>query len=170
MKTENQALLKVVETITAKVNPKVRKQFDRIVLAGMKLMYADQMEGYLREQIASGPPAQAAGQGAAKLLGVLQTKFNGTAPIEAMGPAGVVLVCEALDVLEKLGKAEVTPELVAEAMKEYSAAYLQMLGITREKLEGMMGAAKQQDAPAAQAEQPAPSPQPGGLPLIGAQP
>lgn len=162
MKTENQALQQVVQAMTAKVKPQMRKPFDRIVLAGMKLMYSDQMEKMLRQQIDSGPPAQAAGQGAAKLLGLLMSKANGTAPYQALVPAGIVLLCEALDFMEKAGKVEVTPELVAEATQEFSSALLQMLGVTKDKLAQMMAGAKpqeQQQAP--QPEQPGQQAQPG---------
>jgi hypothetical protein len=171
----NPLLVQVEQAITAKVAPDMRKAFNKIVVAGMKLMYAPKTEKMLRQQMNSGPPPQAAGQGAAKVVGLLLTKSKGTAPFKAMIPAGVMLTCEALDFLERAGKAELTPDLVSEAVQEFGSAVLQVIGVTPEKLEQMMarapGGQKPQGQPAApQTEQPAAPPaaqQPAGA-LIGA--
>lgn len=173
MTTENPELQKVIQAQTAAVKPAMRKAFDKIVLAGMKLMYSPQMEEHFITQATSGPPAQAAGQGAAKLVGLMLSKSKGTAPFAAMVPAGIVLLCECLDAMEKAGKAQVTPDLVAEAVKEFGSALLQMLGVTPQKLDQIMAGAPKQEQPSQQdaaAQQPAQQPpaQPNPRALIGA--
>lgn len=168
----NPLLVQVEQAITAKVAPDMRKAFNRLVIAGMKLMYAPQTEKMLRQQMNSGPPPVAAGQGAAKVVGLMLAKSKGTAPFKAMIPAGVMLTCEALDFLERAGKAELTPELVSEAAQEFGSAVLQMIDITPDKLEQMM--ARVPDAQKPPQQQPAQPPQgqplaaPGPQPLIGA--
>jgi hypothetical protein len=171
---KNPLLVQVEQAITAKVAPDMKKAFNKIVVAGMKLMYAPQTEKMLRKQMDSGPPPIAAGQGAAKVVGLMLAKSKGTAPFKAMIPAGVMLTMEALDFLEKAGKAELTPELVAEAVQEFGSAVLQVIGVTPDKLEQMMSrvpdAQKQQAQEQQPPQEPAPQqPQPAGpQPLIGA--
>lgn len=179
--SKNPLLVQIEQAITAKVAPEMRNAFNKIVLAGMKLMYAPQTEKMLRQQINSGEPPQAAGQGAAKVVGLLLAKSKGTAPFKAMIPAGIMLTCEALDFMEKAGKAQLTPELVSQAVQEFGSAVLQVIGVTPDKLDQVMSqvpdAKKPQGQPAApqaeqapaqpaqQAQQPPPA---GAQPLIGA--
>jgi hypothetical protein len=176
-KAKNPLLEQVIQAITAKVAPDQQKAFNRIVVAGMKLMYADKTEAMLRKQMDSAEPPIAAGQGAAKLVGLLLAKSKGTAPFKAMIPAGVVLTCEALDFMEKAGKAQLTPDLVSEAVQEFGSAVLQVIGVTPEKLDQMMARIPDaqkpqepaQEQPPEQPQQPPQQPQPAGpQPLIGA--
>jgi len=172
---KNPLLEQVIQAVSAKVAPDQKKAFDRIILAGMRLMYADETEAMLKKQIASAEPPIAAGQGAAKLVGLMLAKSKGTAPMKAMMPGGVVLTCEALDFMEKAGKVQLTPDIVSEAVQEFGSAVLQVIGVTPEKLEQMMARipdAQKPQQPEPEPEQAAPPAQPAqppaGQPLIGA--
>lgn len=174
MKTENKALNDVVQAITAKVPPDMRDAFDRLVLAGTRLMYADETEGMLRKQMDDGTPPQAAGRGAAKLLGILMTKLKGTPPKKVMPYVGIVLTCEALDFMEKAGRVKVTPEIVAQAVKEFGPTFLQLLGVSSAKLQQLMGDSAQAQpgaqpgAPQGAQPQPAAAAPPRAGAIIGA--
>ena len=149
-KTNNPALQKTEQAAEAKVEPKYRNAFERIVAAGMKVMYSEQSNSLLTDQLSKpGEPATNVGDGVGKLMGILWSEGKGTLPMQAMMPAAVVLVCEALDFMEKAGKVQVTPDMIADATKECMSVVLQGFGVTPEKLQQMQAQNGAQPQPAA---------------------
>lgn len=147
-KTTNPLLQKTEQQTEAKVLPKFKGAFDRIISAGLKVMYSpethDMMVSQLGEQ---NPPEINVGEGVAKLMGILWHEGKGTLPMQAFIPASLILLCEGMDFAEKAGKIQVTPDTLAAATKELMSSLMQILGITPEKIQ----AAKAQAQPAQQA-------------------
>jgi hypothetical protein len=135
-------ILKQAEAaISAKVPPPLQSAYQRIVLAGQKMLYSPQMHDRVVKQLQSVPnPAQAAGEGVAKLMALLIAQSKGTMmsaqAMPAVSLAAATLVCEALDFMEKMGIAQVTPQLLSDATQFMGTALLQVMGITPEKLAG----------------------------------
>jgi hypothetical protein len=160
----NPLLVKTEEAIRAKLKPDQVKHFEKIVVAGLRVMDSEQTHQLIASQLkAQGDPAEIAGAAVAKLLGILINQSKGTMPMQAGIPAATVLLLEALDRMEALGKIEVSNETLEAAMHSLSSALLQMFGVTPDKLSAMMK--KQQAQPEQPQEQPAP---PAEQPLIGA--
>lgn len=158
----NALLVKTEQALRAKVAPEQQANMNKIVAAGITILDSDQMHPLVVSQLKSGgDPAQIAGAGAAKLLGVLMNRSKGMMPMKAGIPAATILLLEVLDRLEALGKIEITSDTVSTAMQDFSASLMQLFGVDEHKLNQLTS-----PKPPAQAAQPQ-SPQPA-QPLIGA--
>lgn len=167
----NPLLAKTEQAVRAKVPPDQMKAFEKIIAAGVKVMYSEGMHKLILQQFQSNDnPAEAAGEGAAKLMGILINQSKGTMPMEAGMPASDVILLEILDMLDELGKLKVDKNTLAEAAQSKASALMQLFGITPQKLDQMMAQAQQKKQP--EQAQPAPqqTPQPQQQPrgLIGA--
>jgi hypothetical protein len=137
--TQNPLLMKTEQETAAKVLPKFKNSFERIIAAGLKFMYSkethDEMVGILN---AKRPPEINVGDGVGKLMGILWNEGKGTLPMQAYMPAAAVLLCEGMDFAEKAGKIQVTPQTLAAATKECYAIVLRQFGVTPEKMQQML--------------------------------
>lgn len=155
--TQDPLLQKTEQAIQAKVAPDSQQAFQRIVTAGLKVMYSPETHDLMVKQLgANGDPAEMAGAGAAKLLGILFKQSKGTMPMSGAIPAATVLLCEGLDFMEKSGKVKVTSDLISAAMKALSANLLQLFGATPQKLQNILsnGAQADKNAPQGSAQPP----------------
>lgn len=160
----NPALQKIEQSIMAKVPEQLRSGVQRTVVAGMKVMHSPQTHDMMTKQLTKpGDPAENAGEGAAKLVGILYQQSNRKAPIRVLVPAGQILLCEGLSFMEQAGQIKVTNEVIAKATNSYASNLLQLFGVTPEKLQQMMIKAQtlQQQGAQQQPAQPQPAqPQP----------
>ena len=137
--TTNPLLKQTEEAIQAKVPKNMQEAFQRIVLAGSKVMYSKESQNLIADELKSdGDPAEIAGTGVAKLLGLLMAHSKGTMPMQAAIPAITVLLCEALDFMEQAGKVKVDADLLARATQDMASAVMQMMGLTPDKLSSIM--------------------------------
>lgn len=149
-KTNNEMMQQVEQQMQAKVPPESKAGFEKAVTAGLKVMY-ESKGGVITQQLSkSDDYAHNVGEGVAKLIGILFQQSKGTLPIEIAFPAASIFMCEGLDFLEKAGKVEVTPELLAETTQDMTASVLQLYGITPEQMQQVIAEKQgQQTAPAA---------------------
>ena len=127
-KTTNTLLQQTEQQTQSKVPAKFKTSFDRVVLAGQKLMYSDETHSMMRSQLdAPNPPEINVGEGIAKLMGILWKEGKGTIQ---------------MDFAEKAGKIQVTPDTLAAATKELMSSLMQILGITPEKIQAAKAQAK----------------------------
>jgi len=142
---KNPILLKTEQVVQSKVPPELLKAFQKIILAGSKVMYSKQTSDMLSKEInAKGDPAEVAGSGVAKLMGLLISQSKGTMPMKAAIPAATVLLCEGLSFMEEAGRIKVDKNVLAKAMRALSSGLLQLFGVTPDKLGQMMQKQKQQ--------------------------
>lgn len=142
---KNPLLLKTEQVVQSKVPPELLKAFQKIILAGSKVMYSKQTSDMLSKEInAKGDPAEVAGSGVAKLMGLLISQSKGTMPMKAAIPAATVLLCEGLSFMEEAGRIKVDKNVLAKAMRALSSGLLQLFGVTPDKLGQMMQKQKQQ--------------------------
>ena len=167
----NPLLAKTEQAIQSKVSPQLAPMVQRIVTAGHKVMYDPKTHAMAMKALTMpGDKATVAGQAATKLVGLLYTEAHGGVKVQAAIPAGVILLCEGLDFMEKSGMLKVTQQVLADAMKSMLTSTLQMFGITPQKL-AQMKYGQPGAAPAGQPAQPAmqAAPQrPAGI-IAGAQ-
>jgi hypothetical protein len=147
----NKQLETIIAQVAAKVDPKFKSSFDKIIIAGQKVMYSPQTQKMVKSQLqADKDPAVVAGDGIAKLYMILMHESQNTINVKAAIPASTVLLCDALDFMESIGMVKITPDLIAKSTKVCTAGVMKVLGITPE----MIAQAKQsQGAPATPAPQ-----------------
>lgn len=149
MNIKDPLLNQVVQRQLARVSDPLKPVVQRAIGAGERIMYAPQMRKQLMQQLSQpGPKENAAAEGVAKLCIVIYRQSNGKLPYRALIPAGSVLVCEALQFLLDSGAIpQITNEVVQEAIKEFASSFLQLLGVTPDKLQSLMAQAPQQAQP-----------------------
>lgn len=160
----NALLEKTKAGILAKADPRLAPIIQKVVAAGEKVMTSDQTRGMFVKQMSAGANPEAVGAGVAKLIGILQNQSKGSIPPEVLVKAATILMCEGLQLLEDAGKAQVTPQFLADCTKAMGSAVLQLLGATPEQLSTLLQKGGQ---PQGQPAQPAPQPAPQAPPPQG---
>lgn len=147
--TTNKQLQAVEQAVQEKIPANMQAAFQRIVAAGMKVMYSPQTRQMLQNQMNQpGEPTEIAGEGVAKLIAMLFKESKATMPMQAAVPAAQVLLCEGLDFMEKSGKLKVDNDTIAAATQAMVAYLLQIFGITQDKLGALMQAGGRSQKPA----------------------
>jgi hypothetical protein len=137
-KTTNPLLQQTEQAITARVPQNLQNPLQRTLTAGFEIMYGSKA-GVLKSQLMkSNDFAHNAGEGAAKLIGILFIQSKKTMPVKIAVPAATIFMCEALGFLEQAGKIKVTPELLADATKDMAANVLQLFGVSQDKMNTMI--------------------------------
>lgn len=130
----------------SKVDPKLVGSIKKAVMAGETIMYKSKSDILTQQLSKSDDVAHNVGEGATKLVTILYQQSKKTMPMNVMGPTAFLLMLEGLDFLEKAGKIKVTPELLAEATQDFGSSFLQLFGVTPQKMQSMI-AAKQGGQP-----------------------
>lgn len=171
MKLTHPLLTKIAQQLIDKTPQQLRDPLERAVMAGNKIMYSEKTSRMFKNQMSQKLPLpELVGEGAAKLMGILYADSQKQLPMRVLIPAGMILVLQALEFMMDSGVIEdVDNKLVAESTKEFTSAFLQLLGVTPQALEqilqkGTAEMARKQQA-ARQPQQPMqPEPQqPGGI-------
>jgi hypothetical protein len=156
------------ESVRAKMQlpPELKNAYERIVLAGKKVMYSEQTHSIMQQQLAGpGPIAQKLGVGVSRLLVMLINESKGSLPPSVLIPAGTELVAEAADFLKKSGQ-PVSDQDIGEAMSVMVEDLLKTFGMNPAKMQAALSQATQGGGAAGiapkQAPQPAPAPAASG--------
>lgn len=139
---QNEMIIKAEAAIDAKVPPKDKAAYDKIVLAGMKVMFSKETHGQLLQGLQESPEMKTVVDGIIGILGILFQESRNTMPVGPMILAGQSLLMEGLDFMEQGGMIEVTPDLLAEATQLYIETLLPKLGMTPEKMAAIMSKAQ----------------------------
>lgn len=136
---QNPMIVKAEAAIDAKVSKADKAAYDKICLAGMKVMFSKETHGQLLQGLQeSEDKLKTAIEGVIGLLGILYKESRNTMPVGPMILAGQSLMMEALDFMEQGGMVEVTPDLLAEATQSYIETLLPKLGVTPDKMQALM--------------------------------
>lgn len=151
----NQLLTATKKKLEASVPPKLKNVYDRIIVAGMKLMWSDQthkeMVSYL-ERIKSPQDVPAViAHGIAKVIQILIREGNIKPKLEdpfypASMLAAQVLCMDALQYVEQKKKIPIDQALLAETHKLLMAGLFKLYGITEELMRKALAHAQQQQA------------------------
>lgn len=150
----------IEQQLRAKLTPELNKAMDKVIVAGMKVMFSPETHQLALKEIEGDDMPEDVGRGVANLLMLLYQESRGTMPMEAGIPAATVLCIEALEFLEQAGRVAADKETVARSVQALFTYIMQHAGISKDKMGGMMAAAKGQAAPPTEA--------PGGM-IAGAQ-
>lgn len=142
-------ILKQIEQgIEAKIPPELKQGYMQVVAAGMRVMFDPQTAKFTQQRLdAGGDPVQGVAQAISDLLVLLYHESKKQMSIPAAMLAAITLMCQALDVAEKIGKIQVTKELVAQCVKATTAMCMQKFGIGQEQIQQAL-ANRGQQAPA----------------------
>jgi hypothetical protein len=173
-------LVQAVKGIEAKIEPEMRKDYDRIMVAAMKILFSDQTHHLLviaAEKIKAGSPQEipkTVAKISAGIIGLIDKELKGKVPVPPSFYAVITIMCHVLEYLQATGL-DASNELIGVTTKETYQALLDYFKITPEmmakaqKLKAQGGDALQKaaDEEAAQGAQPpapeAAGPQPTGM-------
>lgn len=138
------------------IPPELQDAYQRIVLAGRKIMYSPQMADQIKQLLAGpGAVSDKIAQGVVTLMGLILNQSNHTLPPKLIIPCTLELVTEAAELLRQAGL-KVTDQDIAAAMASAMADVLQKVGVTPDQL----GDAARKGAAMGNAPSPKPAPQP----------
>lgn len=102
--------------------PELEKAYNRVVLAGMKVMFSkDTHEMSLQALQGEGSLSERVANGIAQLMGILYQQSNGTIPGEVIIPAGLNLLLQAADFIDRKQLEPIDDNTIAEAMAMFIA-------------------------------------------------
>lgn len=137
------------QEIAKKLDPAKVKQLDRIVAAGMKVMFGrDTHTLFLDEMAKEGDFGEKMGDGVARLVVLLFQSSKGTMPKDLIVPAASILVAKANEYLERTGEAVQEDDYV-QAIKIVTKKIMMAFGASEEHFQS-----QQPQQPMAQAQQP----------------
>ncbi len=170
----NQLLTATKKKLEGSVPPQLKDVYDRIIVAGMKLMWSDQthkeMVSYLDRIKSPKDIPQLIAHGIAKLIQILIREGNIKPKLDdpfysASMLAAQVLCMDALQYVEQKKKITIDQAVLAETHKLLMSGLFKMYGITEELMRKALEHSQQQAAsknPQGMVQQaPAPAAQPG---------
>lgn len=144
-----------------KIPPELQNGYDRVVLAGMKMMFSKQSRSFITKQLTDGdgPIGEKLGKSIAGLMLMLFMESNKTLPPQLMIPAGLELLAQGADFLRKSGLAKVSNKDFGDAAEVMITTIMEKFGVTKDKLQTLFTQFDNQKANAA-----APGAAPGAAP------
>jgi len=137
---QNPMIVKAEAAIDAKVSPTDKQAYDKIVLAGMKVLFSKETHKELFEGLEQAEDKMTmAVEGIIGLLGMLFKESRNTMPLGPMILAGQSLLMEGLDFMEQAGMIEVTPDVLAEVTQKYVETLLPNIGLPADKMQAALG-------------------------------
>ena len=132
------------------LNPQQAQQMQRIVIAGMKVMFSPQSHQLVLKSLGGpAPMAQKLGQAIAGLMGLLMKESQNSLPGNLLVPAGMVLLAHAADFLNKSGQ-PISDQDIGAAMQTFVRAVMGAVGLDPQKV--VASAQARQQAPVAPAQ------------------
>lgn len=134
----NPLLTTIITNITAHVPPENKQEFDRVTLAGKKILFDPKFHANM--ELVKNPasrenPVDTISTGVTGLLWLLYLKSNKTLDPKSLVMAGAIFMCEVYDFAERAYQIPVTNETVAETWKQTCSKIFMKLGVTPEKLQ-----------------------------------
>jgi uncharacterized protein YjbJ (UPF0337 family) len=128
-----------LEGMRRRMPPDMEKRYNRVLAAGMKLMYSDETAALMNQIINDKdiPVANKIGEGVANLVVMLDNHTNGQMPKELLIPVGTALVMEAADFLFEVG-VEVTEQDLGKALELMLYATFLAYGGTEEQVDAFV--------------------------------
>lgn len=133
-------LQKIEKQIESKVPQQLRAQYDGIVVSGMSIMYDANSRQFIKERMEASPDmVKNVATGVADLVKmVFDNSGQGKSPksaqafFEASMLACVTLMCQVLDMAEKIGALEVSNEIIGKCTELTYKETMRRFGVTEE--------------------------------------
>ena len=133
-----------------KMPPELQKAYDKVVIAGMKVMFSKETHRImLKELQRGGPLADRLGKGIAGLMLLLFKESNETMPPAVIIPAGLELLMQAVDFLRKAGLEKVTNQDIGDGMEQMVTTIAQKFGASPDSLQKALSQFDNQNVDAA---------------------
>ena len=140
MPITNPQLAKAEASIESKIQPKDKASHQKIVIAGLKVLFSKELNGELFNNLRqSKNPAISTAEGIIGLLGILYKQSRNTMPVGPMVTAGMTLILNSLDFAEQAGIIKVDNEMIDLATEHYLESLLPKIGVTPEQLQQVLG-------------------------------
>jgi hypothetical protein len=150
---------KELDKMTKMMPPKMRQAFERIVLAGKKIMYSKETQPVVDKFMNSDAPvAEKLGLGVANIIVMIDNKANGAVPKDILIPAATVLLFDAADFLRKTGET-VTVSDIGNAYEMMFFGIFQAYGMEPDQVEQVFDKMGGQSQVGAEEQAPAPEEQ-----------
>ena len=118
-----------------KMPPELQEAYERVVIAGMKMMFSKETNKYMLKQLeGEGTMVEKLGGGIAELMIALFMESNKTMPPQVIIPAGTELLVQAADFINKSDLAEVTNKDVGDGIQLMMSLIFRQFGIDPDKL------------------------------------
>lgn len=118
-----------------KMPPKLQNAYERVVLAGMKIMFNEKTNQMVMKQMqGQGPVSERLGMGIAGLMATLFKESNKTIPPAVIIPAGVYLLAQAADFLKKTQIENIDDKTIGDAMQIFVEVTIKMFGGDSDKV------------------------------------
>ena len=131
-----------------KMPPELQEAYERVVIAGMKVMFSKESHRAMLQEIQKpGPMDERLGKGIAGLMLMLFKESNETMPPAVIIPAGVNLLMEAVDFLRNSGLAKPTNADIGGGIEIMMATVLDKFGLPPDKLAQMLNQFSNENIP-----------------------
>jgi len=117
-------------TNNIKMPPELQEAYDRVVIAGMKVMFSDESHKMMLQFMdEEGPADEKLGKGIAGLMLILFKESNETIPPQVIIPAAVQLLMKAAEFAKQSGMGEISNEDIAGGIELMIAIILEKFGV-----------------------------------------
>lgn len=134
----NQLLAQAEAKLEAGLTPQNKVDYMKIVVAGMQIFLKGGPQGLSQKLTQSKDPMATATAGPINLIAnMAHAAKGGPMPQKAMVPAAMTLMLHALDMLEGMGKIQVTADVLDQATKKFADNIFRAFNITAQKFDEM---------------------------------
>jgi hypothetical protein len=117
----------------------LKAAYQRIILAGMKVMFDNQTHNMMLQQLHQSPDtAKNLAEGIAGLMAILFKESNQTMPQQLIVPASIELLAHAIDFVTSAKLAAVTPEIAGMATQQTVDAVLHRFGVSPQQAQQVL--------------------------------
>jgi hypothetical protein len=135
----NPLLQQAESQIETNLQPAVRADYDKIVVAGLHIALQGGSGGFMAKLAASKDPIGDAARGAASLVLIMRKQSKGVMPMKSAIPAGMTLLFHALDFVDRAKIAKIAEPEIDKASTIYVNFLFAKLHITPAMLQQMSG-------------------------------
>lgn len=122
-----------------KMPPELQNAYERVVIAGMKLMFSKETHKLmLKEFERKGPIAERLGKGIAGLMIILFNQSNKSIPPQVIIPAGTNLLMQAVQFMRATKLENINNKDVGDALDVFIRTILKAFGVSTDKLTSLM--------------------------------
>jgi hypothetical protein len=121
------------------VPPELREAYERIVLAGMKVMFSEETNRMAMQSLqGEGPIEQRLAKGICDLMALLWQQSNQSMPPQLIIPAAIELLTEAADFIDEAGAETISPQQLGEALRLMIGQVLERFGATEQNVQAAL--------------------------------
>lgn len=131
---KNKLLRALEQQLEATLTPENRPNYLKTVVNGLRIGLNNGPKGVLASLRDSKDPVKDCALGAVNLVQLLRIQSQGTMPVQAMAPAAMTLMLNALDFAEQAGLVEIDNEAIVRATRIFTNQIFAVLGVTPQML------------------------------------